>query len=37
VIDAPGGGGKTPLLPEYLEEIIDGEAVFRNYEGKTYR
>jgi lysine 2,3-aminomutase len=39
VIDAPGGGGKVPLLPEYVEEINDEEVVFRNYEGQrfTYR
>jgi lysine 2,3-aminomutase len=37
VIDSPGGGGKVPLLPEYVESITDDEVVFRNYEGKTYR
>ena len=37
VIDSPGGGGKVPLLPEYVESINDDEVVFRNYEGKTYR
>jgi lysine 2,3-aminomutase len=36
VIDAPGGGGKVPLLPEYVEEITDHEVVFRNYEGKRF-
>lgn len=36
VIDAPGGGGKVPLLPEYVEEINDDEVVFRNYEGKRF-
>ena len=36
VIDAPGGGGKVPLLPEYVEEITDDEVVFRNYEGKRF-
>jgi lysine 2,3-aminomutase len=36
VIDAPGGGGKVPLLPEYIEEINEDEVVFRNYEGKRY-
>ncbi len=36
VIDAPGGGGKVPLLPEYVEEINDEEVVFRNYEGKRF-
>ena len=36
VIDAPGGGGKVPLLPEYVEEINDDEVVMRNYEGKRF-
>jgi lysine 2,3-aminomutase len=37
VIDAPGGGGKIPLLPDYVQEITDREVVVRNYAGKTYR
>src|SRR4051812_5962098 len=36
VIDSPGGGGKVPLLPEYLEQITDEEVTFRNYEGKRF-
>jgi lysine 2,3-aminomutase len=36
-IDAPGGGGKVPVNPDYVESINDDEVVFRNYEGKTYR
>src|SRR5437588_1498941 len=32
VIDAPGGGGKVPLLPGYVEEIREDGVVFRNYE-----
>ncbi len=35
-IDAPGGGGKVPLLPEYVEKITEDEVVFRNYEGKRF-
>ena len=35
-IDAPGGGGKVPLLPEYVEEINDDEVIFRNYAGERY-
>jgi lysine 2,3-aminomutase len=35
-IDAPGGGGKIPLLPEYVEEINDDEVVLRNYRGERY-
>ncbi len=37
VIDAPGGGGKIPLLPQYIEEITDDEVVMRNYAGDRYR
>jgi lysine 2,3-aminomutase len=36
VIDAPGGGGKVPINPDYLESITDDEVVFRNYEGKRF-
>jgi lysine 2,3-aminomutase len=36
VIDAPGGGGKVPLLPEYVEQITDDAVIFRNYEGKRF-
>lgn len=37
VIDSPGGGGKIPLLPEYVFKITDEEVVMRNYEGKIFR
>ena len=37
VIDAPGGGGKIPLLPEYVVKLTDKEVVLKNYAGKTYR
>lgn len=37
VIDAPGGGGKVPINPDFVEEITDEEIVFRNYEGNVYR
>jgi lysine 2,3-aminomutase len=37
VIDAPEGGGKIPLLPEYITRINDNEVVMRNYEGKVFR
>lgn len=37
VIDAPGGGGKVPINPEYLERVTDDEVVFRNYEGREFR
>lgn len=37
VIDAPGGGGKVPINPDYVEAITDDEIVFRNYEGEVFR
>jgi lysine 2,3-aminomutase len=37
VIDSPGGGGKVPLLREYVESMDDDEVVFRNYQGDIYR
>src|SRR5574341_2074370 len=37
VIDAPGGGGKIPLLPEYVVKLTDKEVVLRNYAGNEYR
>jgi len=36
VIDAPGGGGKVPVNPDYIEKITDDEVVFRNYEGNRF-
>jgi lysine 2,3-aminomutase len=36
VIDAPGGGGKIPLLPTYVESITDTDVVLRNYAGGRY-
>lgn len=33
VVDAPGGGGKTPVMPTYLISQSPGRVVLRNYEG----
>jgi lysine 2,3-aminomutase len=33
VIDAPGGGGKVPIMPNYLLTLSDNCAVVRNYRG----
>jgi len=35
-IDAPGGGGKIPLLPKYIQSIDDERVVMRNFEGETF-
>lgn len=37
VIDAPGGGGKVPLLPNYVMGRQGDHLLIRNYEGKVYR
>jgi lysine 2,3-aminomutase len=36
VIDAPGGGGKIPINPEYLISVDERQAVLRNYKGDIY-
>jgi lysine 2,3-aminomutase len=36
VIDAPGGGGKIPLLPEYCQGRDKDGLLLVNYQGKTY-
>jgi lysine 2,3-aminomutase len=33
VIDAPGGGGKVPLMPQYMISRSDKKIIIRNYEG----
>jgi lysine 2,3-aminomutase len=36
VIDAPGGGGKVPVSPEYILSRNRDRVVLRNYEGKVF-
>ena len=36
VIDAPGGGGKTPINPETIVSHDANQIVIRNYEGKEF-
>jgi lysine 2,3-aminomutase len=33
VVDAPGGGGKTPVMPQYVISQVPGKVVLRNFEG----
>src|SRR5699024_7887946 len=33
VVDAPGGGGKTPVMPQYIISQSPNKIVLRNYEG----
>lgn len=39
VIDAPGGGGKIPIMPNYVLSWSTNKVILRNYEGviTTYR
>jgi len=37
VIDCPGGGGKVPLMPEYVVGRDGDDVVLRNYVGNLYR
>jgi lysine 2,3-aminomutase len=37
ILDAPGGGGKIPLAPQYLISMSDTRVVVRNYEGGTFQ
>jgi lysine 2,3-aminomutase len=37
VVDAPGGGGKIPVMPDYVVGREGTDWIFRNYEGKPYR
>ena len=36
VIDAPGGGGKVPVNPEYVLSRNKDRVVIRNFEGKVF-
>ncbi|MFA5523474.1 MAG: lysine 2,3-aminomutase [Tissierellales bacterium] len=33
VVDAPGGGGKTPVMPNYVVSMSPNKVVLRNFEG----
>ncbi len=37
VVDAPGGGGKIPLMPDYVVGREEDALVLRNYENNHYR
>jgi lysine 2,3-aminomutase len=36
VVDLPDGGGKVPLLPDYIAAINPGSMLFKNYRGNLY-
>jgi lysine 2,3-aminomutase len=37
VVDAPGGGGKIPLMPDYVQGHDKDNLVMKNYEGNIFR
>jgi lysine 2,3-aminomutase len=37
VVDSPHGGGKIPMMPNYLISMADDAVVLRNYEGMLIR
>jgi len=37
VIDAPEGGGKVPINPNYVEAIRNGQVILRNFEDRVYQ
>jgi lysine 2,3-aminomutase len=37
VIDAPGGGGKIPLIPDYVVGRKGKDLLLKNYAGHIYR
>ena len=36
VIDAPGGGGKIPLLPNYVLHMDEDKIILRNFQNKVF-
>jgi lysine 2,3-aminomutase len=36
VVDAPGGGGKIPLMPDYIEGRDENSILLKNYQGNVY-
>ena len=37
VIDAPGGGGKIPILPDYYQGKENGEIILKNYQDNIFK
>lgn len=37
IVDAPGGGGKIPLLPEYYQGREGNYVLLKNFEGKLFK
>ena len=37
VVDAPNGGGKIPISPDYVVGYENEELLLKSYDGDTYR
>jgi lysine 2,3-aminomutase len=37
VIDAPGGGGKVPIMPDYIVGRDENDLILRNYKDEIFR
>ncbi|MEX2126458.1 MAG: KamA family radical SAM protein [Woeseia sp.] len=37
VVDAPNGGGKTPIAPDYVAGFDNGDLLLKSYDGGIYR
>jgi lysine 2,3-aminomutase len=37
VVDAPDGGGKIPISPDYLVGYDNDDLLLKSYDGGTYR
>ncbi len=37
VIDLPGGGGKAPVAPNYVNALTQHKAMMRNFEGRAFQ
>ncbi len=36
MIDLPGGGGKVPLSPEFIQKAADGMLMVKNFQGEVF-
>jgi len=34
IVDAPGGGGKIPLAPRYMQKVTENGIILKTYQGK---
>jgi lysine 2,3-aminomutase len=37
VVDLPGGGGKVPLIPEFIQGLDGRALLIKNFQGRLFR